>query len=790
MAPRYKKVIRDLIGNKSRTVVVVLAIAIGVFAFGSVFITQEVLLANLENQYRSSSAANVSIYLSDFDSTLIDWAARQPGVGLAAGKVGQTTKLVLPSGKEETISLVSVPDYSEINLNKIVPKKGVWPPEPGELVLERNSISGTKLALGDTVTVKTKSGRDQKIVVTGSVYDNSAFPYVFTRQMTGYVSWSTLGSLGYPKRYNQLIIKTGVGVETLEEAEKATYDITESLRGRGVEVFGTQVSKPNQHWATDNSKAFTAILSIIGVFSLVLSGFLVINTISALLAQQKKQIGIMKAVGARRGQIVSLYLLMVGFYGLLSLVIALPLGMLMGYGFLALIADFLNLDIQIFYLPTSVLFMELAAALAVPTVAALIPIFAGTRKSVREAITDFSVGAKVGLVDRLIAKISWFGRPTLIAIRNSFRKKGRLALTLGTLVTAGALFISVINVRDGMFKEMDRILAMYDFEVNVQTKAPGSADSIIGRIVDVPGVVAVEARTSASLRRIKPDGTKGPEFVLSGLPPDTPFSHPVVLSGRWLAESDHDKVVLSSVYQKDNPDLSVGDTLEATAGGDKHSLEIVGVIAASGEEKINFSDFGTVAQINDRPNVASSFLVKTSPDDTATQNTVSDAIKDKLENSGIAVASRTTKSEIYAGAASQFNFLIFFLLTMAMMVAVVGGLGLAGTMSLNVMERTREIGIMRSIGAGDGEIRRLVLLEGLLVGFISWIMAIPLSLPLTYMFCYALGNAFFGRTLVLSVIPMGMLIWLAIVFLLSVFASLLPARRASKMSISETLSYE
>ena len=127
---------------------------------------------------------------------------------------------------------------------------------------------------------------------------------------------------------------------------------------------------------------------------------------------------------------------------------------------------------------------------------------------------------------------------------------------------------------------------------------------------------------------------------------------------------------------------------------------------------------------------------------------------------------------------------------MAVMVAIVGGLGLAGTMSLNVMERTREIGILRSIGAKDEAIRSLVLTEGILVGLISWMAAIPLSIPLTYIFCFALGNAFFERTLVFIVVAQALLIWLAIVMLIAIVASLVPARRASKMSISETLSYE
>ncbi len=203
-----------------------------------------------------------------------------------------------------------------------------------------------------------------------------------------------------------------------------------------------------------------------------------------------------------------------------------------------------------------------------------------------------------------------------------------------------------------------------------------------------------------------------------------------------------------------------------------------------------FANFSTVAKIKDTPNLASGYLIKTTPEGPDTQEVVATQIEERLKRSGIFIAFKQTKNDIIASAASQFNFLIFFLLAMAVMVAVVGGLGLAGTMSLNVMERTREIGIMRSIGANDAIIRRLVLIEGVMVGLLSFLFALPLSLPLTYGLSYAIGNAFFGRTLVFATVPAGMAIWFFIVFIIAIISSSLPARRASKMSISETLSYE
>lgn len=793
-APRFRKVIRDLSKSKGRTILVVLAIAVGVFAFGSVFITQELLLKNIDDSYNASRPSTITMNLSSFDESLVNWTRMQEGVLDAQGKSLQTVKLI-KNDKEEILSLVALPDYKNMKLNLLIPKKGVFPPGKGEIALERNSFTYGKYTLGETLTIKDLQDREIELTLTSMVYDNSAIPYMFTKQLTGFISWETLTIFSFPKKYNQLEIATDTNIKTLDDAQKLTDRLTKILEDRGVTVSSTQVAKPNQHWATDNSKAFTAILSIIGTFSLFLSAFLVVNTISALLAQQKKQIGIMKAIGARQKQVTALYLLTVSIYGVLALLVALPIGMALGYFFLKLVTDFLNLDINSFYLPPSIFFMQLAAALFVPLIAAVIPIIQSAKKPIRVALSDYQTASKVTTTDTLLTKITSSSRILSLSLRNVFRKKVRLILTLGTLVVAGALFMAVINVRTGMYREIERILQMYDFQVDINLARDTNVESVIARIRQVPNVTEVEARTSVSGEVIKEDGTKGTQFRITGVPANTPFSHPVIYAGRWLKPSDNDAIVLSTAFIRDNTDVSVGDTLKVSIENEEYNLNVVGIIVMSagggGGGRIDtFSTFSTVSRIKDTPNLASGYLIRTQPSDVQTQDLVASLAEEKLKNSRLTIAFKQTKNDIISSASSQFNFMIFFLLAMAVMVASVGGLGLAGTMSLNVLERTREIGIMRSIGANDAIIRKIVLSEGVIVGVISFLIAIPLSLPLTYGLCYAIGNAFFDRTLVFAVVPIGMAIWLFIVLVIAITASLVPARNASKMSINETLSYE
>jgi putative ABC transport system permease protein len=105
-----------------------------------------------------------------------------------------------------------------------------------------------------------------------------------------------------------------------------------------------------------------------------------------------------------------------------------------------------------------VLWLQVVMALGVPAVAAIFPVYAGTLKTVREAISDYGIGdRRMGFVDRLVGRLRGLPRPLMLSMRNTFRRKARLALTLGALSLAGAIFIGVFSTRQsmlGLFQSM------------------------------------------------------------------------------------------------------------------------------------------------------------------------------------------------------------------------------------------------------------------------------------------------------------------------------------------------
>ena len=125
---------------------------------------------------------------------------------------------------------------------------------------------------------------------------------------------------------------------------------------------------------------------------------------------------------------------------------------------------------------------------------------------------------------------------------------------------------------------------------------------------------------------------------------------------------------------------------------------------------------------------------------------------------------------------------------MAVVIALVGSIGLSGVLSLSVLERRREIGVMRAIGASSGHVARLFIGEGVILGLLSWVMALPLSIPAAYGLTNLLASAL-DTVIMARYSLIGAVVWLGLIVALSITASWFPARRATRLSVRESLAY-
>jgi putative ABC transport system permease protein len=288
-----------------------------------------------------------------------------------------------------------------------------------------------------------------------------------------------------------------------------------------------------------------------------------------------------------------------------------------------------------------------------------------------------------------------------------------------------------------------------------------------------------------------PDGLVAENVNMLAPPAESKLVNPLMAEGRWIRKDDVRKLAISEAALKFYPDLKPGDHIPLKIKGRDESWEVVGIFKFVGNEGIlAYAPYEYISQIADLANRSFSFRVVTNQHDRAYQDVMAERLDHFFRDQGFKVRKAESGLASLDTASESLDTLVVFLLIMAILTAIVGAMGLTGTMGMNVLERTREIGIMRAIGADDIAVMRTIIAEGFVIGTISFILAIGVSIPFTYGLSYIVSLAVFETPIDVVFTYLGYAIWFGLVLILSVVGSILPARNAARLTIREVLAYE
>jgi putative ABC transport system permease protein len=483
------------------------------------------------------------------------------------------------------------------------------------------------------------------------------------------------------------------------------------------------------------------------------------------------------------------------FYGLLALAVAIPLGALVSTTTGSGITNMLNFDPSPFHLAPESVALQAIVALVIPLAAATLPVIKSTRITVREAITNYGIGRGTfgkSLIDRLVERIRSLPRPFLISIRNTFRRKGRLFLTLSTLILAGAIFIGVYNLRAAMDASIKETLGYVLSDVNVGFGRAYRLQKVQSMALSVPGVVKAEAWGGALGSLLMEDEQSGTQIQILAPPADSTLIKASITSGRWLLPEDENAIVIGNHLIAVRPELKVGDEVVLDIDGVKNNWKIVGIYRFIGNAvpPLLYANNDYLSRVTHTQNMAGSLRVVTDQHDPAYQKRVARDLERVFRAEGIEISTVVIGSDIVKANTSTTDVLVLFLMIMSVLIALVGGLGMTSTMSINVFERTREIGVMRAIGASNGAIMRLVIVEGMIIGVISWIIGTVLAVPISLLLDNVVGITILRSPLKYVFSFEGFLIWLAMVLVIAALACAMPARNAVRLTVREVLAYE
>ena len=803
MTVLWRKVWYDLWTHKARTLLAMTSIAAGVFAVGAIFGMVDQLLSGLDRAHQAVAPSHFNIILrGSVDQADVDALKQTPGVA----DIDPVNQLPVryrlgPEAEWQPGNLVMRPDYAAQTYDQVTLTDGAWPADP-DLGVERLSGQYFGLALGDTVTLDV-GGAARDFKLSGLIRHPFVQPPAFGGRAHFFADAATLAEFGLPAgRYVQLLVRV-TEPYSRARAEAVAGELRARLGDLGVPVAVTIYQDPDKHWGRRFVEGSMLILQWMAGAALFLSVVLVMSTLTALITQQTDQIGVIKAIGGRRRDIVGTYLAGILVYGAVALTVALPAGLLTAFYATQAFLNLFNVDYVEFQFSTRAVILQVLAALAAPVLAGLLPVLRGAALSVREAIATYGVGADFGPgpFDRLVDRFGERFLPTAYAaaLGNLFRRKSRLALTVLVLTTAGVAFLVVMALVSSMLLTVDNDTARRAYAVRVGFTASQSADRVRTVLEGVPGLERSELWLSSNAtllragERLADSAGLGAQLV--GLPLDSDMYRPLLTAGRWLRPGDARVLVISQDTASQNG-LALGDTVTldlGPAGGE--AWEIVGtyqVIFGGGfaTEEL-YAPLDAVRAALGTDAAVTRVLVRTTDDGLEAAQAAADRLRERFEADGLKVDLYTSAVtlEERAFTLNQFSPVVSTLLGLAMLLASVGGIGLASALSLSVMERTREIGVLRAIGARSATLLSLFLMEGVLQSLLSWVLAVPIAYLLAQPLARQLGQTMLEVNLDYAFNGWAVLLWLGVTVLIGALAALGPARAAARISVRESLAY-
>jgi putative ABC transport system permease protein len=797
LRPRWRKVLHDLWDNKFRTLLVVASIAVGVFAIGVIAGTFVLLSEDLSGSYARINPANIDLITDSFDPDFIDVIRRMDGVAEAEGRRSVTVRVRLPAGEWDVIRLIAVPDFAEMQINQLLPLQGAAVPLDQQVILERKTIESMGVSVGTSLEIELDDGTMRQIHVAGAAQELTIGYDGILGELRGFITFDSLEWLHASSSLNQVLATLSSDPDDREHIQAMASAITDRLEKSGREVYSTELSKKTEHPLASIIEALLGVLGILGVLVVFLSGSLISNTMSALLNQHLRQIGVMKLVGGRQSQVIGMYLTLIEAFGLIALLIGIPLGGWGAFALSGLAADILNFVLRdrplIPVIPLA-LVLQMFVGLLAPLGAGMLPVIKGSRTTVREALSNTGLsasGTKKGRLDLFLERIRVLSRPLLISIRNTFRRKGRLALTLFTLTLGGAIFIAVFNTRAALNLKVDESVKYFLADVNLDFALPYRIERVRRELMAIEGVQDVEVWTSASAELVHDDGSSPDMISVLAPPAGSKLVDPTLLQGRWLLPGDKNAIVVNEAFWSDYPDLQPGDTLRLEIAEREDDWVVVGIYQYTGIDRmIAYANYDYMARELDQLYHASLYRIVTTDHSLAFQKQVGALVETRFKDLGFRISTVESGMAFAESITDVLGILIIILLAMALLTALVGSIGLAGTMSMNVLERTREIGVMRAIGAHNQIVSQLVIIEGVIIGLISYGLGVVVSFPITSMLSNVISLSIFNSPAQIAFTAQGFLIWLLLVSVLSIVASILPARNATQLTIREVLAYE
>ena len=788
---RWRKVLRDLRERRGRALLAMIAMAAGTFAVSALLCKYEILHPVLNTMYSGTRPSSATLVTDSVDDALVASLRDVPGVGDAEARPLILARARAGDGQWIPALLYVIHDFDHQSLDWVQPNSGAWPPSAGEVLLERSAVRVAGLATGEPLVVQLPGSEQRSLRVAGTAYAAGLAPAWMEHVVYGFVAWNSVVREGASESAQ---IRIRVAEHALDEGHvrEVADEARARLEDQGHAVTRVDVPIPGRHPHADQMDTFLYLLASFGLLAFLLSAVLVASMIHSLMAEQMRQVGIMKAIGATTHQIAGVYLAHVAVLAAGALVVGVPLGVVVGRAYAGFAAGILNADVTHAPFPWRAIAAVIVIGMLVPLLVALVPVLRASRIPVRVALAGGLDAAPFGArrLERWLSRLAWLPRPLVYSLRTTFLRPGRLALTVITLALGGAVFMAALNVSGAWNRSVDDDFARRRYDLSVRFAEAQPVETIAAALATAPAVEHAEFWAGASPYLIGANGAAGSPVALVGPDPGSALLDPRLREGRWLRADDTNAAVINQAVLLRNPTLRVGSDVQLRLEGRTIAFPVVGVIREMSPAPVVYATAGAVraatGQTDERTRLA---RVVTREHTDAAQRAAADDLERLFAGIGIEVSGIQRMEDVRRGILDHLVIVMAILTMAAIIVVFVGALALASTLTINVLQRTREIGILGAIGAMPRVIASHVWIESLVIGLLSWLVAVAVAAPVSWALEAVTGRMFFKSPLDFYMSPAAAAAWLLLVVTLASIGSLYPALRAARLTVREAISH-
>jgi len=791
-----KKTIRDLSAHKGRSILVIISIALSTFILGVILNSYAILSREMNESFQQANPSGISYQIDQFNPSLLELIEKHPAIAKTEARRVIAAQIQNKQGEWHPAILYVLRDYNDIKLDILQEDEGNWPPKVGQILIERQALSVLDGNIDETVKIKSTLGDTTSFTVSGTTHDVVLAQAEWENLVYGYISHDSLQLMGMEKYFNRLNITLKDQSLSQEQLAPIADDIKNWLQKYNYPVTRFDIAKPNKHPHANITDGMFIIQKVFAIMCCILSSILVFNLISAILSRQLPQIGAMKSIGAKPMQIRMIYFTSVFLLGTLGITISLPLAYFAGNQYAVVLSKMMNFDISNFSIPYWVILTQIGLGLFIPLLTASIPIHQASKFTIRETFIEYGFqqsntvrkGKSKNIFSKLLSSLAYLPLTSRLSVRNAIRRKARFILTTSILMVSGTLLMTTFNVSKSLKMTVVDDATSKNWDLKIEYPRKINQKTIRDSLLSIPQVENFESYLSSSVEIVDDKNNALLSIDIISLKPYSSMTNPKLVSGRWLI-ANQNEVVVNQVLVNRLPNIKLGSIIKLKSGKQSKLVTIVGIAKRLSMQML-FSDEQVFSELELAKSSKRFFYVVSKERDRHSINLLKDKITNNAKKNRLTIKSITTSWEDLLIIEDHFEIIFNLMFLLTLIVMLIAGNGIALTMVSNVLERTKEIGILKAIGASNKHIYQMLLSEGSLIAIVAWALAMLLTFPVSYIIVYALGSLLIATPLELTLESTIFFYSLPSMLVIACLASVVPAKRIIRLPVREALIYE